>query len=270
MDRSTRTSWKVRATPSRAMRCAAGRRWSRSLKRIAPASGDERAGDQVEHRGLARAVRADQADDLAAARRVNERSSTATRPPKALRSAGDLERRALRGRGAAAARGCGRRVPRAALPAKQPDHAARQHVDDEHEHDAEQDRRSSSESSRDSTSNSSTSGTTPSSGPNSAPAPPSSAMMTTSNESSGIERDRRVDVGPARRHHGAGQRHEQRADREQRELGARGVDAGVARHDLVVADHAQREAEARAADQPAGERAPARRARAAASRSAPA
>ena len=78
-------------------------------------------------------------------------------------------------------------------------------------------------------------------------------MMTTSNESSGENAIAGVDIGPARRHHGAGQRHEQRADREHRELGERGVDAGVARHHLVVADHAQRETEARAADQPAGE-----------------
>ena len=44
------------------------------------------------------------------------------------------------------------------------------------------------------------------------------------------------------------ERHEHGAEHEQRDLGARGVDAGMARHGLVVADGAQREAEPRAAD----------------------
>ena len=66
-----------------------------------------------------------------------------------------------------------------------------------------------------------------------------------------VEGDGRVDVGPARRHHRAGDAHEGGADGEEDELGAGGVDRYVAGDGLVVADDAERQPQPRAADQPA-------------------
>ena len=66
-----------------------------------------------------------------------------------------------------------------------------------------------------------------------------------------IEGDGRVDIGPARRHHRAGRADEAGADREEDEFCCGRVDGDVAGDRLVLADDAEREAEARATDQPA-------------------
>ena len=68
-----------------------------------------------------------------------------------------------------------------------------------------------------------------------------------------VERDRRVDIGPARRHHRPGHGHEGGAHREQNELGAGRVDAAVAGDRLVLADDADGKAKPGVADQPAGD-----------------
>ena len=71
------------------------------------------------------------------------------------------------------------------------------------------------------------------------------------------ERDQRVEgelrreIAEARRHHGADHGHEHRGDDEDHHLGERHVDAGLPRHGLVVADHQQRDPEPRAPQQPA-------------------
>ncbi len=62
--------WKVRARPRRARACCGRRVTSRPSRKTWPADGRERAADQVEQRGLAGAVRADQR--LAAAARELE------------------------------------------------------------------------------------------------------------------------------------------------------------------------------------------------------
>ena len=59
--------WKVRARPSRAMRCGASRVMSRPPNAIAAAQRPVDAADAVQHRGLARTVGADQAQQLACA-----------------------------------------------------------------------------------------------------------------------------------------------------------------------------------------------------------
>ena len=130
---STRTSWKVRAMPSRAMRLRRQRRRSAGrVKRISPLSGRERAGDQVEHRGLARAVRADQADDLAGARRVKRQLVDGDQAAEGLAQAVDLEHRRCRA-GARGRASAGRRSGAGAPAVDQPDDAVGQEVDDDDE-----------------------------------------------------------------------------------------------------------------------------------------
>ena len=58
-------TWKLRAMPSRACSSGVARVTSRSAKRMVPSVGVGVAGEAVEERALARAVGADQADDLA-------------------------------------------------------------------------------------------------------------------------------------------------------------------------------------------------------------
>ena len=71
----------------------------------------------------------------------------------------------------------------------------------------------------------------------------------------GLERDGRskgnagVDIGPARSHDGARDGDEHGADGEQQQLGRGGVDAHMGGHGLVLADHAQRQTQARAVDE---------------------
>ena len=82
-DGNRRMFWKVRAMPRRGDLRRAGSPTSDSpAKRMSPDGGPVHAGDQVEDAGLARAVRADEADQRALARRRSERSPTAVRPPK--------------------------------------------------------------------------------------------------------------------------------------------------------------------------------------------
>ena len=81
--------WKVRATPACCAMRKPSMRSSRNVavRRMQRQPADRRlveAGQAVEHRGLAGAVRADDGGDLARSRRVNETSSTATRPPKRM------------------------------------------------------------------------------------------------------------------------------------------------------------------------------------------
>ena len=89
-----RMFWKVRAMPSAAMRSGV-----EPLERARPRSATVAlvlavdAGDHVEERGLAGAVRADQAVDLALAGCAKVTSESAVRPPKRLRDAPDLEQR---------------------------------------------------------------------------------------------------------------------------------------------------------------------------------
>ena len=63
--RNGRGIWKVRPMPRLMMRCGGRPPISRPSKRIEPADGRERARQHVEDRALARAVGADQAEDLA-------------------------------------------------------------------------------------------------------------------------------------------------------------------------------------------------------------
>ena len=67
MKGSTRTSWKVRATRERQIWNDGQPAMSTPPSMISPASGRSSPVMQVQHRGLARAVRADQADDAAVA-----------------------------------------------------------------------------------------------------------------------------------------------------------------------------------------------------------
>ena len=60
-----RRFWNVRARPARAMRCGGSSLRSASPSVTVPGLLRRRAGDDVEQRGLARAVGADQPDDLA-------------------------------------------------------------------------------------------------------------------------------------------------------------------------------------------------------------
>ena len=68
-----------------------------------------------------------------------------------------------------------------------------------------------------------------------------------------VEGDAGIDIGVAQRQHCADQRHHRRRDGEAQHLDARRVDAGVARHRLVLADGAQRKAEANPAHVPAAQ-----------------
>src|SRR5262245_39706032 len=65
------------------------------------------------------------------------------------------------------------------------------------------------------------------------------------------EGDRRLDIAPTRRHQCSSDGRKGAGDHEQDDLDARGINADMHRDDLVIADDAQREAEPRAADQPA-------------------
>ena len=60
---NTRARWNVRASPARARRVGSGRRTALPAKRHGARVGRQVAGDQVEGRGLARAVRPDQRGD---------------------------------------------------------------------------------------------------------------------------------------------------------------------------------------------------------------
>jgi hypothetical protein len=91
---------------------------------------------------------------------------------------------------------------------------------------------------------------TPTSGPHSRPAPPSSAMITTWNDSIGVKAMRGLDVDVARRQDRAGHRGTGAGIMNSSTL-ARAVLMPHGGHRLVVADDAQREAQPRPADQPA-------------------
>ena len=80
------------AQPRDAVR-PAGRRWRGRRSAMLPASGAQRAGDQVEHRGLARAVGAQQADDLAAPPRARLSVIDGDQAAEAARQARDFEQR---------------------------------------------------------------------------------------------------------------------------------------------------------------------------------
>ena len=69
IDSNSSTFWNVRAIPRRTTRCGGVRSRLSPSNAISPVVGLVEARDQVEERRLAGAVRADQADDLALARR---------------------------------------------------------------------------------------------------------------------------------------------------------------------------------------------------------
>ena len=117
---ATFSSTVISGTAARSGRCARGRaaRSGTGRSRVMSLAVETdrargrrmHAGDQVDQRGLAGAVRADQADDLALARARSETSSTARRPPKRRDTSLQLEQarvmrprlRALRARHVAA------------------------------------------------------------------------------------------------------------------------------------------------------------------------
>ena len=175
------------------------RRDRRGRRADLAAVGRDRAGDQVEHRGLARAVRADQAEDLAAAH-SKPRPSTATQAAERLahaQAAAPARRRSLR----AAARGQPSRACAAsadmppaggagaapALASSRPSTPLRQRVDDQHEDQPEQDAEIVREAARSATRTAAPAARRRAPAPNSAPAPPNSAMMTTWNEITGLK-----------------------------------------------------------------------------------
>ncbi len=112
---NSRMFWNVRAMPGAAI-CvrACGPGWLRPSKRIAPAVGCVDAGDQVEDRGLAGAVRADQARrQLAGDLTARSSRATALRPPKLHRQ----PRASSNGRSLT-------RPPRGGAPARRPSSVA--------------------------------------------------------------------------------------------------------------------------------------------------
>ena len=156
---STRTSWKVRATWARRaiLKAAAG---SSVLEADAARIG-QRTGDQVEHRGLAEPLGPIR-PTTSPGSTVNDRSPTATSPPKLLRSRSTVSgvpacTRVLGGGGMRVAT---RLVAARPMLLHKADDALRQEIDDHHEHNAEQDAAEFGKLAE-STSNRNTSGTTP-------------------------------------------------------------------------------------------------------------
>ena len=88
-------------------------------------------------------------------------------------------------------------------------------------------------------SDSSTSGMAPSAGPHGRAGPAEQSRDQHLERPGVVEGDAGVDVGVAQRQHGADQRHHGGREGKAQHLDARGVDAGVPRHRLVLADGAQ-------------------------------
>ena len=100
-----RAIWKVRTSPTRAIAVGPPAGDVVAVEDDAPRSGGISAGDAVEQRRLAGAVRADQAGDACPARRSRSAPSSAVTPPKCLESP-LTSSKAMRGRDYG---GCGTR-----------------------------------------------------------------------------------------------------------------------------------------------------------------
>ena len=205
-----RTSWKVRATPARAMaRARAGPEIICVARQIAP-----RLGRSAPEIRLITVVLPEPLGPIRPSTSFSRTSklsaSTATRPPKRLVTACSSSDRCLR-HGCRAARG---RLERRLDAA---DHAVRNQVHDEQEGDAEQQHRLRREARRDHL---------PQDGERDhadqrPPQPVRAAEQRHDHDLEGKlggEGDRRLDVGVARRHHRADHAGEHARDHEQREL----------------------------------------------------
>ena len=211
----------------------------------------QRAGNQVERRRLARAVRTDQADDLAL---VDAHGEIADRGEAAegLGQAVDLDERAL-GRSLRALM----RTKRHQRPQASPlptvgkaDDPVGQEIDDDDEDDAQHDVEMVGEIDGDRLQQD---GQRHHAEERPVEAP-GAAQERHDDHLEGehrIEGERRVDIGVARRHDRAGGRHEGGTDGEQHQLGGGGVDGDVAGDGLVIADDVERQPQARTAGEPA-------------------
>ena len=206
----------------------------------------ERARDQVERRRLAGAVRTDHTEDLAGhdgKLDIVDRHQSAER----LADPGKLEQSRTRHLAGAVAGAERRRAGSSARD--QSGDAVGQEIDDHDEDDAQHDREIVRQVDGDQFCDEDQRHDAEQ-GSEEAPRPAEQGHDHHLEGDHRIEGDRRVDIGPARRHHRAGRRHEGGAYREQDQLGRRGVDRDMAGDQLVIADDPERQAEARSPDRP--------------------
>ncbi len=224
------------------------------------AVGTQRAGNDIEDGGFAGSIGADQAEDFAAAER-KARLVDGEQAAKGLAHIRELQDRRVahgvvlrRTRPYKSGYGLCQRRHRDMwqLRLQKADHAVRQAIDDQHENGAQDDaeivrKRRDQHFEQQDQRHGAEQRTEQRAG---------AAEQRHDHDLEGehrVERDRRVDIGPARRHHRPGHGHEGGAHREQNELGAGRVDAAVAGDRLVLADDADGKAEPGVADQPAGD-----------------
>ena len=232
------------------MRCAGMPAMACPAKPDAAGIRTQHARNQIERRGLAGAVGTEQADDLAGLHREVD-GIDRDQPAEGAGQRPILRAQARRPAavmpGTCGAAGASRlRLSRSHNPTT----PVRQRIDDQQEHDADDQGRGGGKARRQKLEQQRQRDRAE----RRSPQPVRAAEQRHDHDlkrNRRVERDRRLDIGPARRHDRADQGHEHGADREQRHFCECDIDPAMFCDGLVLADDAQCKTEARAGDQPA-------------------